>query len=132
MIKKTIKSYLYWQYLDDDDLKAFVNSYNILSQSYIDWFNTYNLPIYISPQISGDLLDWVAQGLYGIKRPAFGVVNNIYAGTLNTWLCNTTKPNESSSLLAVKADDDIFKRSITWHFFKGDGKVFNIEWLKSS
>ena len=26
--------------------------------------------------------------------------------------------------------DDIFKRIITWNFYKGDGKVFNIRWLK--
>lgn len=26
--------------------------------------------------------------------------------------------------------DDVFKRIITWHFYKGDGKVFTIRWLK--
>lgn len=27
-------------------------------------------------------------------------------------------------------NDDIFRRIITWHFYKGDGKHFNIRWLK--
>jgi hypothetical protein len=26
--------------------------------------------------------------------------------------------------------DDIFRRIITWHFWKGDGKVFDVRWLK--
>jgi hypothetical protein len=27
-------------------------------------------------------------------------------------------------------DDDLFKRILTWHLYKGDGKLFNIRWLK--
>ena len=30
----------------------------------------------------------------------------------------------------VIADDDLYKRSLTWHLQKGDGQYFNIRWLK--
>ena len=26
--------------------------------------------------------------------------------------------------------DDIYKRMLTWHFYKGDGKTFSVRWLK--
>ena len=26
--------------------------------------------------------------------------------------------------------DDIYQRLLTWHFYKGDGKIFSIKWLK--
>ena len=26
--------------------------------------------------------------------------------------------------------DDVFKRILTWHFYKGDGKNFSVRWLK--
>ncbi len=104
MLTATIPSYLYQQYADDVDLQAFVASYNVLAQEYVDWFSTISLPVYTGPLIEGSLLDWVAEGLYGIRRPT---------------LSGTTV-----------VDDDVFKRVISWHFFKGDGQVFNIRWLK--
>ena len=30
----------------------------------------------------------------------------------------------------VVADDDTYRRCLTWHYQKGDGKYFNIRWLK--
>lgn len=130
MLQKIIPSYLYLEYSDDSDLQAFVRAYNEMAQENLDSFNNLNLPIYTQFQIQGALLDWVAEGLYGLKRPSFGVFKNLYAGTLNTWLCNTTMPNEHVKIVPVKINDDVFKRMITWHFFKGDGKVFSIAWLK--
>ena len=67
---KTIPSYLYWQYQNDPDIAAFVTVYNQDTQSIVDWFNSVNLPIYT--QLSGNLLDWVGQGVYGYPRPIIG------------------------------------------------------------
>ena len=132
-LRFTIPSYLYQQYNDDEDLQAFVRAYNTLSQERVDWFNTINLPIYTSPSISGDLLDWVAQGLYGVYRPALSSGKNRNVGPLNTYAFNeityntirTIGPNDIAA-----TNDDVFKRIITWDFHKGDGRVINIRWLK--
>ena len=70
MLTKTIPSYLYKEYDDDEALQAFVDAFNASAQDYVDWFNTIELPVYTSPTSSGDLLDWVAEGLYGIPRPS--------------------------------------------------------------
>lgn len=104
MLTKIIPSYVYQQYADDSDLQAFATSFNALAQEYCDWFNQINLPDYTGPLISDALLDWVAMGLYGISRPSLN------SGTSVT--------------------DDVFKRVISWHFYKDDGKVFDVRWLK--
>jgi hypothetical protein len=128
-----IPSYLYEQYNDDDDLQAFVASFNALAQNYVDTFNALNLPVYTGTIIAGALLDWVAQGLYGMARPALSSGRVIDRGPFNTYLFNAMTLNhfqvtESSDV--VVTDDDIFKRILTWHLYKGDGKVFSIRWLK--
>ncbi len=104
MLALTIPSYLYYEYSDDADLQGFVAAYNTLAQQYVDWFNQVSLPVYTGPLLTGSLLDWVASGLYGIDRPAL-------AG-------------------ATLVTDDVFQRVISWHFYKGDGKVFDVRWLK--
>lgn len=132
-ILKTIPSYLYQQYTDDDNLWAFVNSYNALAQEYVDWFNQIQLPVYTSPTISGTLLDWVAEGLYGIIRPSLSSGLSVNYGPLNTYEFNTLPLNVFENLAptdVVATSDDIFKRIITWNFFKGDGRTFNIRYLK--
>lgn len=128
-----IPSYLYEQYFDDEDLQAFVAVYNQMAQQRASWFCEISLPIYTSRTITGALLDWVAEGLYGIKRPALptGIVTSI--GPLNTWALNTIVLNKSVTTGAINyfvTTDDIFKRIITWHFWKGDGFVFSVRWLK--
>ena len=128
---RVIKSYLYKEYDDDDDLQAFTASYNALAQQYIDTINALNLPIYTKQ--SGALLDWVAQGLYGIARPylSSGLIRRV--GAYNTFAFNTISYNTSKAVSNVQVaitSDDVFKRIITWHFYKGDGKVFNVRWLK--
>lgn len=100
---RIIKSYLYVQYNDDPALQAFVNAFNEMAQDYLDTFNHLNLPIYSTAPVEAELLDWVAKGLYGFDRPV---------------------------LPLTTVDDDLFRRVITWHFFKGDGMVFNTTWLK--
>jgi hypothetical protein len=94
-----IPSYLYTWYQDDDDLQAFVATYNSMTQTYVNWFNQIGLPIYPGVLIVGSLLDWVAEGIYGYTRLA-------------------------------GMSDDILKRTLTWLFYKGDGKYFNVVWLK--
>ena len=130
MIAKTILSYLYLQYQDDGDLQAFINAYNALTQDYVDWFNAVGLPIYTGAPISGNLLDWVAEGLYGIKRPSLVPTADFSDGPFNTWQFNTIPFNDIGATQESLVSDDIFKRIITWNFYKGDGNIFNIRWLK--
>jgi hypothetical protein len=132
-LTETIPSYLYQQYNDDDDLLAFIEAYNAITQEYVTWFAEIGLPYYIGEQITGSLLDWVAEGLYGMKRPLLPSGRAITHGPLNTYALNTHALN----LLEVHGSsdyyltsDDTFKRILTWHLYKGDGKVFNIRWLK--
>jgi hypothetical protein len=155
VVTKIIPSYLYQQFSDDDDLQAFVDAYNTLAQRYLDFFISLGLPIYTD--LSGPLLDWVALGLYGIARPVlpFGTSQGI--GPFNTYGFNeytfdTYKLQDEfftggigefiigvtpiggyrtgGSQTDFNTTDDTFKRVIAWHFYKGDGKVFNIRWLK--
>ena len=129
-----IPSYLYQQYTDDDDLQALVRAQNNYQQIYVDAFNNLNLPIYTQPQISGYLLDWVGSGIYGYARPALGAVLYTVLGPLDTAYCNEIYMNEFKKIVKsgkiTIADDDIYKRCLTWHFYKGDGKYFNVRWLK--
>lgn len=133
MIEKTIPSYLYCEYNDDEDLQAFVDSYNNLTQQVVNWFNHINLPIYTSSTISGDLLNWVAKGLYGIDRPTLTGGLTVEEGPYNTYGFNVIRYDGETVIPPTNyavANDDVFKRVITWHFYKGDGKTFNIRWLK--
>jgi len=131
MLTKTIPSYLYQQYADDDDLQAFVASYNTLTQEYVDTFNNLGLPIYTG--LSGDLLDWVGAGIYGYPRPVIPGAGAASIGPLNTYGPDYFVPlnsQETTPAVVFTTTDDLYKRLLTWHFYKGDGKVFNIEWLK--
>lgn len=127
----TIPSYIYQQYNDDDSLIAFAEAYNSGTQAYVDWFNSVNLPIYTG--LSGGLLDWVAAGLYGMVRPTLSSGRKKTVGPLNTWPLNTLALNASKAIskyTTTIVSDDVFKRILTWHLFKGDGKYFTLAWLK--
>lgn len=131
VLTNTIPSYLYVQYADDDSLQAFVAAYNTITQAYVTWFATTNLGDYTS--LSGSLLDWVAQGLYGFTRPLLASGRNRNIGPLNTYLFNTLPLNKLklvSPSNVTTVTDDVFQRVITWSFYKGDGFVVNIRWLK--
>ena len=130
-LTKTLKSYLYVQYNDDDNLQGFVNAQNSLQQSYLDWFVNVNLPIYTG--LSGSLLDWVAEGLYGVVRPVLptGLTNQV--GAINTFVTNTIAYNALKRATYTQffvTTDDVFARVLTWNFYKGDGSQFSIAWLK--
>jgi len=132
-LTQTIPSYLYQEYSDDDDLQAFVTTFNNLVQAYVSWFVNIGLPVYTGPLISGSLLDWVVQGLYGLTRPVLPYGLATIIGPLNTWAPNLIPLNTlrlSQPNTYYPTTDDVFKRILTWHFYKGDGKVFDIRWLK--
>jgi len=139
-IQNTIPAYLYVQYQNDDNVQAFFTAYNQYTQAYINWFNALNLPIYTQAPVSQPgnaitpLLDWVAEGLYGISRPGLptstGTPN---IGDVNTFNVNALPLNGYIKGIAgtyTATTDDTFCRIITWAFYKGDGKTFTPTWLK--
>ncbi len=133
-LKSVIPSYLYQQYADDDNLQAFVGSFNGLAQGYLDWFNSTPLGLYTVHGISGALLDWTAQGIYGISRPVLATTNSRVIAGYDTGAYNTGVYNEGIYLSGgsgVNASDDIYKRVLTWNLYRGDGQVFCMQWLKN-
>lgn len=130
-IQFIIPAYLYEQYRDDQDCQAFIDAYNGIAQTYLDWFNNINLPIYTG--LSGALLDWVAQGLYGIARPSIALSQTSGSGAFNAYKLDQIPIDGSAASTTSQvfvATDEIFKRIITWLFYKGDGRQFSVTWLK--
>ena len=132
-LTKTLPAYLYQEYNDDDDLQALVMSYNDLAQAFVDWVNALNLPVY--PTLSGALLDWVGRGLYGLARPTLysGLIRAL--GPYNTSGFNSGPVFNDGGIINDVTDvavtsDDTYKRILTWHFFKADGKETSALWLK--
>jgi hypothetical protein len=133
LLDKVIPSYLYWQYRDDDDLQAFVDAQNALAQLFINWFRSLNLPIYTKDPVSHTLLDWVGTGLYGYPRPVLASGRQTMRGLLNTWRPNTIRVNQrevTGQFTPRHVSDDLYRRMITWHFYKGDGRQLTIRALK--
>lgn len=130
----TIKSYLYQEYAQDDDLQAFVDAYNALAQGYQDWFNANPLGLYTAPGISGALLDWIALGVYGFARPTLASQTTTITAGYDSTAYDTVPYNYlsySSAGTAQQTTDDIFKRILTWNLYRGDGQVFTLQWLKN-
>lgn len=128
-----IPAYLYQEYADDDNLQAFTIAQNQIATQYLLWFNTLNLPVYTGGIVAGPLLDWVAQGVYGITRPSITTGSVSTVGAMNSFAMNTVAMNSqriTSTLAQQTVDDDIFRRVLTWDLYKGDGFVFCMEWLK--
>jgi len=131
MLTKIIPAYAYKQYADDDNIQAFFTALNAGTQTYLDWFNQVGLAYY--PGLKGPLLDWVATGLYGMARPQLDQQGAPAIGPLNTEVLNVdtlntfTPPTASTEYVL---SDDVFQRILTWNLFKGDGKNFNVFWLK--
>jgi hypothetical protein len=140
-VTQTIPAYVYAEYLPendsynpgDDTILNFVAAYNEIAQEYIDWLNAIGLPVYTGYLISGLLLDWVGNNVYGVERPYITISGQRFAGPYNTWLFNSIPYNFTGFIGPVNsypATDDVYKRTITWNFFKGDGSTFNVRWLK--
>lgn len=164
MLTEIIPSYLYWQYQDEpvnneisgiyaiagvaiageaiagtypavnpkSDLQAFVDAYNELAQQMLNSMNLLGLPVYTG--LSGNMLDWAAEGIYGIQRPTLPVaVAFSPEGVYNTEAYNVLPYNwdvENLSNQFYPVTDDYFKRIITWNFYKGDGFQYTTTWLK--
>ena len=142
-VTQTIPSYLYFQYIDDQNIPALITSYNDLTQDYVDWFNTVNLPVYTGLQ--GALLDWIGRGVYGVARPSFsttvinGIIGQIASVPYQGPSSGAPTPNIANAISSTQVyatstnfetPDDIYKRVLTWFFYKGDGFDFSIPWLK--
>ncbi len=130
---RTIPSYLYVQYNEDEDLQEFVAAYNDQMQAMVDWFVGLNLPIYTREPVAGALLDWVALGIYGLARPVLPSAASRNLGPYNTAAFNVLPFNGRRTIgptTYYATTDDIFRRCITWNFFKGDGRTFDVRWLK--
>lgn len=130
-------AYVYREYADDQNIQALNTSFNQLAQQYIDWFNTVGLPVYTG--LSDGLLDWVCEGLYGLKRPVLtngistpGNIGNLYGSVIYGFAPYGT-PMLGSSVIPAPfyyVNDDFYKRILTWRFYKGDGFYFTVSWLK--
>ena len=137
MIEKTLPAYLYQQYSYDSTtqyLQAFFDAYNQLSQANLDQLNNLNLPIYTSSNITGVLLDWVGQGIYGFERPSLpSGYSESSLGVYDTVPYDTTAYSQnitSSPTSFYTVTDDYYKRMMTWNFYKGDGFQYTTSWLK--
>lgn len=132
VVNLTIPSYVYSQYSDDEDIQAFVASYNTYAQLYLNTFINLGLPLY--PQFTSSFLDWVGTSLYGYSRPLLPSGSNKSYGPYNTLLYNDNLPFNGYKLVGpanyFATSDDVYIRCLNWHFFKGDGKEFTIPWLK--
>jgi len=128
-----IPTYVYSQFADDPDIQAFFAGLNTTAQGYVDWFLQTPLSVYTSANINGPLLDWIGQGIYGISRPVISTLASRSYGAYNTLPYNTqaygTRKHVNSGT-AQAASDDIYKRTLTWHTYLGDGRQMSIQWLR--
>src|ERR1700677_4526539 len=114
---------------DDTNICAFFTAYNQIAQSYLNWQNSTPLALYTSPNISGPLLDWIGQGIYGITRPVISTLStsSVFAALdavpLDTIAIDGSSSSSTGS--AFLANDDFYKRLITWQTYIGDGRTFN-------
>ena len=132
-LTQVIPAYLYQQYADDDNLQALIDALNTMTQQYITWFATIGLPVYTGAMIVGALLDWVATNLYGQPRPVLSSGTVLQIGPPATFAPATLQPavlKTTTSPVFYSVDDDVYKRVLTWNFYKGDGRTFSIRWLK--
>jgi len=132
-VESIIPAYPFVQYNDDENITAFFDAYNDLAQQYLDAFNNLNLPCWTSPMISGSLLDWMALGIYGQVRPSIdNQASKNKIGPYATVEYNVIPYAKLKNMATTQYSmpDDIFKRLLTWNFYKGDGFQFSIPWLK--
>jgi hypothetical protein len=132
-IQAVIPSYLYAQYNDDENLQAFVSTFNAMAQGYLQFAIQNNPGVYTNANISGPFLDFVGSQLYGIQRPSTGTLAITKRGAWGSvpYLSlpyGYMKVVESGSASLVS--DDIYKRVLTWFLYLGDGKQMSVPWLK--
>ena len=133
MIENIIPAYLYTQYNDDADLNAFVDAYNGIAQTIYVWLRDLQLPIFVGGANAGKQLKWLVKGIYGEDVPILQATKRGDKGPYNTIEYNVSEYNENAVLYnddIVTASDDLFKRVLTWNFYKADGRNFSVPWLK--
>jgi len=133
MLDDIIRSYLYTQYNDDENIQAFIDAYNTLAKDVFDWMKKANLPVFINGFNAGDQLKWIASGIYGVKPPVLISSKRQVFGSYNTVMFNQLPYNGrkvKNDSNQVVVSDDLFKRIMTWNFYKADGFNFTIPWLK--
>ncbi len=132
--EKIIPAYPFVQYNDDENVVAFFSAYNIDAQKYLSAFNKLSLAYWPSTIITGYLLDWVSEGIYGESRPVWQTSKGSVAkGTYDTTEYNTIPYAKLRSYAPGTTEhlpDDYFKRVLTWNFYKGDGMQFTVPWFK--
>ena len=131
--QNVIPSTIFVQFNDDDNIQAFTAAYNAYAQTYIDWFNSANIALYTTDPVSGSFLDFVGTNLYGYPRPGLPEPGTPLLGAYNTTEYNTLA--YGGEVLAtggstIATSDDIYRRCLTWHFYKGDGPQLTVSWLK--
>lgn len=132
-ITQTLNAYPYAQYTNDPYIPAFFEAFNGISQGYLDWFNQTPLSVWTEAGISGPLLDWIGNGIYGIARPVLSsLTTSTTAGLATIPLATTplaTLQFESSGTATI-ANDDIYKRCLTWALYKADGNQASLHWIR--
>ena len=133
MLTSPIKAYLYQGFNDDDDVRAFFTAYNALAQQFYDWMLNVNMPIFIGGYNAGNQLYWLVYGLYGVTPPSMVSSKKFTYGPYSHIIFNDMPYNAlkvESQNTQVLTSDDVFKRILTWNFYKGDGFTFSVPWLK--
>lgn len=132
-LAEVVPSCVYGQFSDDPDIQSFFAGLNTTAQGYVDWFANTPLSVYTLPAINGPLLDWIGQGIYGISRPVISTITSRSFGAYNTVPYNTRAygtRKQVNSGTAQAASDDIYKRTLTWYTYAGDGRQMSIMWLR--
>lgn len=133
MLTDTMKAYLYTAYNDDDDVRAFFTAYNMISQQFYDWMQNVNMPIFSGGYNAGDQLYWLVYGIYGVTPPSMVSSKKFTYGPYSRIIFNDMPYNKykvESENTQIVTSDDVFKRILTWNFYKGDGFTFSATWLK--
>ncbi len=105
-----------------------------MQQGYHDWYQNTPLGIWTNPNISGPLLDWIANGIYGVSRPFVGTASTVQKSSainrlpINTAAINSNKIVRSGTSTIVT--DAVYKRLLNYLMYLGDGKQLTIPWAK--
>ena len=131
--QNVIPSTIFQQFNDDEIMLAWAQAYNAYAQTYIDWFTSANIALYTTDPGSGTFLDFVGTNLYGYPRPGLPEPGTPRLGAYNTVAYNTLAYNGEALATGgttIATSDDIYRRCLTWHFYKGDGRQFTVPWMK--
>lgn len=132
-MQSVIPAYLYTQYADDPNVAAFFTVINQIGQGYLNWFNQTPMAVWTSPSVSGSLLNWIGSNLYNTPRPVISSESSSSSGAMATDPMATQAMASfilNTSGTAQAASDDLYKRTLTWIRYKGDGFQATIEWLR--